>query len=815
MDTHETKQVSTAEPVPSADAAPDRPGWPARCRAKLREKYAGSGLEQLSIRWRFRVVVLAFGLPFLAYIVWTATQQATTERAHARAQTQALARLVATRLDARIQAVDRSLAIASHAIGAHPDNIADILALLQRMRDHVPRSVDNIAVWSLNGDSIAALNPSTTTRGINVADRPYFRDAIAQRGLAIQAPVVSRVSGEQIALMARPIFDNHATMVAVITMAIHLKGLIDELEPLDRIGDETLVTVIDRDGTIIARSVDPAKWIGKRVEQVDRLANAFAAESGTLVQTGVDGRMRMSGFSTTSKMPWIVFVGKPIEAATAVISENLLKNLAMGITVLVFAMLLAGRIAAWTVRPLLRLAADAEQLGTGDLAHRSQVATGGEIATLAANFNRMAAALEERETALAASQRRTRNMAEHMPAQVVYIDTDERYQFVNHRIARVSPLFPDDMIGKTVREVRGEEMYRKVEPAMRRAYGGEAAAVEIAAVIDGSPAYVFAEYVPDRDADGTVRGIYAFTQDITERKAAELQLAESEKRLVTITDNLPAMICYVDTTRHVRFANRAFEKWLGRPVTEIVGRSFADLLPPDVAAAYKAQFQQCLNGETLDSVLEVPVLHGRTRWLRSTLVPDLDERTGVVKGIYGMIHNVTAAKEAEQRLTQLAQFDSLTGLPNRHQFNEKLAQALARPVDAAAPLALMFLDIDHFKQVNDRYGHASGDALLKEFARRLSECVRPTDAVARLAGDEFVVLLEGLHTEEEPQFIARKIIAAVQKSFTIEECFVRVTTSIGVAVRVFECEPSMLMKRADEALYEAKRAGRNTFRLAG
>lgn len=798
-----------------SDSAPDRPSWRARCRAKLREKYEGSGLEQLSIRWRFRVVVLAFGLPFLGYIAWTAVQQAKIEKSHLRAQTQALARLVSTRLDDHIQGIDRSLAIAAHSIGANPHDLAGMTALLQRMRDHVPRSVDNIAVWSLTGQSIAALNPSTTTRAINVADRPYFREVLARRGLAIQAPVVSRVSGEDIALMARPIFDNNSQMVAVIAMSIRLKGLIDDLDPNDRLGNDTLVTVLDRSGTIITRSIDPTQWIGKRVEQLGKLNDAFAAGSGAREQAGVDGQIRLTGYSAASKIPWMVFVGEPIETATAPVSENLLKNLAMGIAVLVFAMLLAGRIAAWTVRPLLRLAADAERLGTGDLAHRSQVATGGEIATLAANFNRMAAALEERETALAASQRRMRNMAEHMPAQVVYIDTDERYQFVNHRIARVSPLFPDDMVGKTVREVRGEEMYRVVEPAMRRAYGGEEAAVEIAAVIDGSPAYVFAEYVPDRDADGTVRGIYAFTQDITERKTAELQLAESEKRLVTITDNLPAMICYVDTTRHVRFANRAFEKWLGRPVPEIVGRTFAELVPPDVSSAYDAQFHRCLAGEMLDSVLEVAVPHGRNRWLRSTFVPDFDERTGVVKGVYGMVHDVTAAKEAEQRLTRLAQFDSLTGLANRHQFNEKLAQALARPVDAAAPLALMFLDIDHFKQVNDRYGHASGDALLKEFARRLSECVRPTDAVARLAGDEFVVLLEGLHTEEEPQFIARKIIAAVQKPFTIEECLVRVTTSIGVAVRVFECEPSMLMKRADEALYEAKRAGRNTFRLAG
>ena len=801
--------------IPGADAALVRRTWLARCRGKLRQQFAASGLDQLNIRWRFRIVVLAFGLPFLGYIVWTAVQQAAIEKAHVREQALSLARLISTRLDDNIEAIDRILAIAAHSVGANPHDVAGTTALLQRMRSNVPTSVSNIAVWSLTGQNIAALDPSTTRRTINVADRRYFREAIARRDFAIEAPIVSRTTGETIALFARPVFDSTNQMVAIITMSVRLKELIDQLKPNGRIGNETLVTVFDRAGTIIARSIDPTQWIGKKIDQLEPLADAFAAGSGARERVGIDGQIRLSGYSAASKIPWIVFVSEPIEIATAPVSENLLKNLAMGIAVLGIAMFLAGRIASWTIRPLLRLAADTEQLGTGDLAHRSEVVTGGEIATLAANFNRMAAALEEREIALAASQRQVRKIADHMPAQIAYIDTEERYRFVNRRIGRIAALSPVEMVGKTIREVRNDDIYRQIEPQIRRALGGEAVVTEVTALVGGSAAHFLTEYVPDRDADGTVRGFYAFTQDITERKTAELQLAESEKRLVTITDNLPAMICYIDATRRVRFANRAFEKWLGRPVMNLVGRPFAELVPPDVSGAYKAQFDRCMKGETLDFEFEVPVSGGRTRWLRSTLVPDVDGRTGAVKGVYGMIHNVTAAKEAEHRLTRLAQFDSLTGLPNRHQFNEKLTHALAATAGVEAPLALMFLDIDHFKQVNDRFGHGSGDALLKEFARRLAECVRPTDAVARLAGDEFVVLLEGLHSDEEPQFIARKIIAAVQKPFMIEDHFMRVTTSIGVAVRVFETEPSMLMKRADEALYDAKRAGRNTFRMAG
>jgi diguanylate cyclase (GGDEF)-like protein len=238
-------------------------------------------------------------------------------------------------------------------------------------------------------------------------------------------------------------------------------------------------------------------------------------------------------------------------------------------------------------------------------------------------------------------------------------------------------------------------------------------------------------------------------------------------------------------------------------------------MPPDVAAQYDYYFLRGMKGEATDYEIEVPTPNGENRWLRCSFIPDIDETSGKARGVYGMIHNVTKAKVAEQRLTRLARFDTLTGLANRHQFNETLVQTLVDNQDNPRPMALMFLDIDHFKQVNDRHGHGCGDLLLRDFARRLTDNVRPTDAVARLSGDEFVVLLEGMHSDEEPQFIARKIIAAVEKPFVLEGHTLFVTTSIGIAMHAHADEvPSTFMKRADEALYEAKHAGRNTFRLA-
>ena len=160
----------------------------------------------------------------------------------------------------------------------------------------------------------------------------------------------------------------------------------------------------------------------------------------------------------------------------------------------------------------------------------------------------------------------------------------------------------------------------------------------------------------------------------------------------------------------------------------------------------------------------------------------------------------------------LARFDSLTGLPNRNQFEEKLTEAIARSVRSKRAMAVMFLDIDHFKDINDTIGHHGGDAVLREFATRLQRCVRKTDTVSRLAGDEFTIILEGLQVDDETAVVASKIIGAMQEQFHIGNAARSVTTSIGIAVRRSdETNAEALLRRADEALYVAKSAGRNTF----
>ena len=305
---------------------------------------------------------------------------------------------------------------------------------------------------------------------------------------------------------------------------------------------------------------------------------------------------------------------------------------------------------------------------------------------------------------------------------------------------------------------------------------------------------------------------YAFLHDVSARLRAELERTRSEQRLRTITDNLPVLISYIDKEQRYQFCNRTYGTWMGIDPAEMTGRSMREVLGPEEYAKRAAPMARSLAGERSDFDIESTWL-GVRRHLHGTYVPDLVD--GRVEGLYVLMSDVSAERAAEASLARQARTDSLTGLANRHAFNEKLAEALARSRHTRMPIALFFLDVDRFKRINDTLGHGAGDEVLKIFARRLEASVRETDTVARLAGDEFVVILECLHTPAEPQFIARKILATMGRPFDVAGMPVDVSTSIGIAWQADgSAQPSDLLAMADKALYEAKDGGRNTYRLA-
>jgi diguanylate cyclase (GGDEF)-like protein len=196
-------------------------------------------------------------------------------------------------------------------------------------------------------------------------------------------------------------------------------------------------------------------------------------------------------------------------------------------------------------------------------------------------------------------------------------------------------------------------------------------------------------------------------------------------------------------------------------------------------------------------------------------VPQLAADGSTVLGFHAVVSDITRQKLEEKRLIELARVDPLTGLVNRAGFELRVAEAMDRCRSTGSLMALMYLDIDRFKQINDQFGHHTGDALLRAFAGRLSQTLRSTDAVARLGGDEFTVIMESLPRPEVASTVAAKIVQAMSTPFVVEQQAIHVTTSIGLAFYQGDATTvEALVRQADVMLYQAKGAGRNNVQVA-
>jgi diguanylate cyclase (GGDEF)-like protein/PAS domain S-box-containing protein len=343
---------------------------------------------------------------------------------------------------------------------------------------------------------------------------------------------------------------------------------------------------------------------------------------------------------------------------------------------------------------------------------------------------------------------------------------------------------------------------------------GNAATVEYRiAHKDGHYVWIeaLAKCVPATGPDQPAEVIYS-GRDISQRKATERALADNQRQLRAITDNLPAMVMRVDAEQRYTFVNAQLGKIFGIEPAAMLGRTIREIVDEKLYASIRPHIDAALRGERVTFEGEIEA-NGRRYFREAHYVPDLRE-DGTVAGFYSMTYDITELQAAKQELIRIAQHDSLTELGNRNKFNERLSLALTKAQRNQHPIALICLDIDHFKQINDTYGHAAGDAVLCEFARRLHANVRGSDLAVRLGGDEFAILIEDIDSPNVPKIVARKLITAMEPEITVDGAHLHVTTSIGIGYCHASTDADALMLAADKALYEAKAAGRNTYRIA-
>jgi diguanylate cyclase (GGDEF)-like protein/PAS domain S-box-containing protein len=306
----------------------------------------------------------------------------------------------------------------------------------------------------------------------------------------------------------------------------------------------------------------------------------------------------------------------------------------------------------------------------------------------------------------------------------------------------------------------------------------------------------------------------AFIRDISERKRAERELASREKRFRTIVEKSWSGVVLLDGELRFSFTGSSTEHLIGYEDRELLGRSLFDFVHPHDLEKAQSILSEVVHGPKHEAHGELRFLHkeGHWVWLEGFGQNMLDEPS--VGAIVLNYRDVSQRKQTEKQLEYRAYYDSLTGLPNRLLFRDRLVNSLAAAKRNRVGVAVMYLDVDHFKLVNDGLGHSFGDRLLADIARRLYDGLRASDTISRIGGDEFSILLPEITGTEAVAGVARKILESLAKPFRVDGHELFVTASIGISCFPNDGEDAeALLKCADAAMYRAKELGRNQAQL--
>lgn len=296
-----------------------------------------------------------------------------------------------------------------------------------------------------------------------------------------------------------------------------------------------------------------------------------------------------------------------------------------------------------------------------------------------------------------------------------------------------------------------------------------------------------------------------------QRKRAEEALRGSEQRLRTIIETEPECIMVVDSGGLIKEMNAMGLAMLeADSIEEVQQHNLIDFILSKYHDSFIATHKRVMSGESCIFEFEINGLKGSQHWLETHAAP-LSDADGKITMLLGITRDITARKEAEKRIQYLAHFDALTGLPNRVQLNNHAKYVISLAQRNQEPVTLMFLDLDHFKDINDTLGHSVGDALLVELTKRLRLVLREEDMVSRLGGDEFIFLLYGVDANEAPH-VAQKLLDVIAEPCQIEQYDLNVTGSIGIALYPGDgADLEALSKSADSAMYRAKHEGRHGY----
>ena len=463
----------------------------------------------------------------------------------------------------------------------------------------------------------------------------------------------------------------------------------------------------------------------------------------------------------------------------------------------------------WVVtRRLLKLLRAAERVSNDKLNTVSRVSGPDEIGRLGTVFDSMVQKMAQSSAQI----RKLSRAVEQSPNSIIITNEKGIIEYVNPHFCKVSGYAPEEVIGKTMRMhqsgVTPKEVYDDLWQTIKsgKVWRGEL----LNKNKQGRMYWEDLSISPIFDEQGKITNFVSEQIEITARKLADEQVRLFEK----VFANANEAILISDADNKIINVNPAFTEVTGYTREEVIGKNPRIFSSGLMDEKFYQEMWQALNtdgkwqGEVVDRRKDGEIY---AEWLS---ISSLRDDKGRLTHYIALVTDISERKAAEERMNYLAQHDALTGMPNRILFQDRLQQAIAQAERQQCNVALLFMDLDRFKNVNDMLGHHAGDLLLQEVARRIRLCVRSSDTISRQGGDEFVIMLPNLDDLSDIVQVLDKLIESIASPYKLDNHSMHVTTSIGVSVYPQDGSNSeTLLKNADMAMYQAKEAGRNSYRF--
>ena len=393
-------------------------------------------------------------------------------------------------------------------------------------------------------------------------------------------------------------------------------------------------------------------------------------------------------------------------------------------------------------------------------------------------------------------------LIDSMPNMIGYWDKELHCQFANKAFSEWHTQQHKDLIGISFKELAGEELFRLNEPHIKNVLAGKAQRFErTLKKTNGSIGSILAQYIPDFDSDGSVKGFAIQSSEVTELKETEAEL----KLATCVFDNTVDAILITDVNGIILSVNPAFSYITGYSPEEAIGET------PHILKSYRQHedFYTTLWAKLKEQGKWSGEIWNRRKsgdifLVRVNINMVKDEEGKVIRYI-SVFSDITDLWHKDESLKHLAFYDALTDLPNRTLLMERLGQKIISSKRKNNQIAVLFLDLDGFKLINDSFGHNIGDELLKVIASRLLELVRQSDIVARLGGDEFIFVVDNPKKKEEILHLAERIIEAIKKPIEVDSHSLQIGSSIGIAIFPEDGATCIeLIEKADQAMYQSK-----------